>query len=223
MKAILKRILFGSDATPRKVHFGLLGGRRFVIDPKYQSQRLFSINEWEIRSILKLYTRRAKTAIDVGANDGWYTVFFSTSQGVTTVLACEPNQNFSSMLQRNLQLNQSKINAEVNIVPKLVGLTKGTDFVTLDTLIAETAGPHLIKIDVDGAELDVLRSGEQSLRKESSLLVVETHSAELERDCIEFLEGLDYECTIVKNGWYRRFVPEHRPIAHNRWFTAQKS
>ena len=56
-----------------------------------------------------------------------------------------------------------------------------------------------IKIDADFAEFDILKSGEGLLREGQPLLLVETHSAALERDCSDFLANLGYEITIVPN------------------------
>jgi hypothetical protein len=65
--------------------------------------------------------------------------------------------------------------------------------------------------------VDVLRSGRQLLANGPIDVLVETHSAKLENDCIQFLERLNYSCAIIKNAWWRIFIPELRPIAHNRW------
>ena len=51
-------------------------------------------------------------------------------------------------------------------------------------------------------------------------LLVETHSVELERDCMGLLEELQYHCQIIENAWWRNVIPELRPIQHNRWFFA---
>src|SRR5262249_41587244 len=67
-----------------------------------------------------------------------------------------------------------------------------------------------IKIDTDGHELNVLRSGLALLANARPALLVETHSIELERDCIALLEELQYRCEIIKNAWFRIIIPERR-------------
>ena len=80
--------------------------------------------------------------------------------------------------------------------------------------------PILLKMDIDGGELGALESGKDILGKKRFLIIVETHSLELENQCIHYLSELGYACEVVKNAWWRFFFPEERPIAHNRWFIA---
>ena len=42
-----------------------------------------------------------------------------------------------------------------------------------------------------------------TLREMDCLLVIETHSLELERDCIATLKDLGYQTRIIDHGWYR--------------------
>ena len=70
-------------------------------------------------------------------------------------------------------------------------------------------------------EIDVLEGGQEMLSRDCRL-IVETHSEELERGCIQRLEALGYSCRIIGNAWYRALIPEARPIPHNRWFVAWK-
>jgi hypothetical protein len=53
-------------------------------------------------------------------------------------------------------------------------------------------------------------------------MIFETHSLELEVDCIAYLKERGYVVKIIKNGWWRFLVKEIRPIEHNRWFCAYK-
>ena len=80
----------------------------------------------------------------------------------------------------------------------------------------------MIKIDVEGAELDVLKSGNSILNNENVNLLIETHSKDLENDCVNFLENLNFNIKIIKNAWWRIFIPEYRPVDHNRWLWATK-
>jgi hypothetical protein len=78
-----------------------------------------------------------------------------------------------------------------------------------------------IKLDGDFAELSILQSGEQLLSKCKPLLIVETHSATLERDCTLYLRQLGYCVKIIANAWWRSIIPEQSPVDHNRWLWAE--
>lgn len=65
--------------------------------------------------------------------------------------------------------------------------------VTLDAYVRRTgARPDVVKIDVEGAELMVLKGADRVLRECRPKLVVSTHSSELEEACRLFLEDLGY-------------------------------
>lgn len=52
--------------------------------------------------------------------------------------------------------------------------------------------PQIIKIDVEGAELDVLLGAAELLKRDRPLVYLEAHSASLERACSRELEKYDY-------------------------------
>ena len=66
---------------------------------------------------------------------------------------------------------------------------------SIDTLVEEgkIPPPNLVKIDVEGAELDVLRGATRILTVSRPLLFLEAHSASLERSCSQMLRNLGYK------------------------------
>ena len=221
MKKLIKRLLFGSVTGPRKIRAGLLRGLMFRVDPHFKSQRLMGTDESEIANVVREFSAQVKTAVDIGANDGWYTLYFAAQPGIQKVFACEPDAKCIGELKDNLAMNTGAT-AKVSIISRFVGTKADPDWISLDEILRGTPEPHLLKIDVDGGELGVLQSASELLLQHNPLVIVETHSQELERDCIAFLSERNYECTIIPNGWYRCIIPEERPIAHNRWFSAKR-
>ena len=69
-------------------------------------------------------------------------------------------------------------------------------------------------------ELSILQSGERLLVEAKPLLLIETHSIALERDCCSYLQSCGYNTKIVPNAWWRSMIPEQRPLDHNRWLWA---
>jgi FkbM family methyltransferase len=71
--------------------------------------------------------------------------------------------------------------------------------VSIDGLVAQGSPlPDVIKIDVEGAEFDVLRGAEQTLRTHRPHLLLATHDVHVpgvDRQCVEFLKGLGYTLT----------------------------
>ncbi|MGZ5074511.1 MAG: FkbM family methyltransferase [Usitatibacter sp.] len=72
----------------------------------------------------------------------------------------------------------------------------------LDSLVRGKAipPPDLIKIDVEGAELDVLRGAGEVLASSKPLVFLEAHSASLEEECARELERLGYDVRRLEPG-----------------------
>lgn len=142
------------------------------------------------------------TAIDVGANVGAHALAMARATPRGRVLACEPNPTVAGRLRANVALNGlSNVSVHEVAVGEVEGsasltvpgaqesnqgtarLSTGTavpgsievPVVTLDVL-AEAAGLDrldLIKIDVEGLDMAVLRGAERALRRWRPLLVFE--------------------------------------------------
>lgn len=225
MKTLVKNVVFGAtQPRPYEIRLGLLSGLRFEIDTRIDTQQLTGLYEREIARSVREFATRARTVIDIGAGDGYYTLFFASQPGIQKIIACEPQPDRVRLLERNLGLNPRCGRERIAVMPVCVGNTRADKFVNLDSLLKNCPDPVLLKIDVEGAELDVLDSGRSSIVNHDVMLIVETHSAVLERKCIDYLSSIGYRCEVRNNGWYRKFVfPELRPLPHNRWFIAERA
>jgi FkbM family methyltransferase len=149
---------------------------------------------------------------DIGANAGLYTLLWA--RRARRVYAFEPAPRNVAMLYRTLALNRV---TNVTILPWAVSATDGVaafaegdnvavgrldDFgsqpaatVTLDTFVATfRVVPTVIKIDVEGAEADVLRGAATVLAKHRPALLLSTHSRALTRTCLTALHAIGYRC-----------------------------
>lgn len=201
---------------------GIGKGVVFNIDLASKSQRLFGLEEAEIAPAIMKFAKKAQTIVDIGASDGYYTTVLAVRNPRAKVVAIDPEPSMRERCRKNLEMNGIRLSERISYLSEFVGTGVEFNCVTLDSILKEAKDPICIKIDVDGPELDVLRSAEKTLRSNECRLVVETHSKILEKDCIKYLESLSYRCRIIKNAWWRLFVPELRPIEHNRWFIAKR-
>lgn len=202
--------------------YGLYRGLTFDLDLASQTQVWLGLWERETYSFIRRAARSCRWAVDVGAGQGELSVYLLKKSSAEIIFAIEPQEIAIAALQTNLDLAGENGSARVQVLNKFCGTTTEEDVIALDSLALDRSKPGFIKIDVDGPECDVLDSGASLLTEADVLLLVETHSQDLEHDCIGRLVKLGYECTIIRNAWWRLLVPEHRPIEHNRWLWAEK-
>lgn len=148
------------------------------------------------------------TVLDVGANIGDLTVPLSIAVGDSgRVYAFESNPGTFNVLCANLALNSilntKPVNAFVAASAAVktggpwgefayTGNTWKPHFLSIDSLHLEAC--HLIKIDVDGNELEVLRSAEMKIEKHRPILYFEDDIRAVSSPLLEFaMETLGYD------------------------------
>jgi FkbM family methyltransferase len=134
--------------------------------------------EKEVESILSKVVNADSTFIDVGANLGYFTLLFS--EKARTVYSFEPIPDVYERLSRNVRLNglsnvrtlrravsrrggklrlfESKIYAGHDSAVKRFEHNKSivVDAVSLDEVVEPPLGDVVVKVDVEGAEMDVI-------------------------------------------------------------------
>lgn len=157
------------------------------------------VPDYEEMSFVRHYLRAGDLFVDVGANVGLYSLWASESPDVD-VLAFEPSTVTYGRALENVDLNGlservevrrralAEVDAAVRLtigldaVNRVVGADRNasaanTEVVAQSTLDAELDDrvPALIKIDVEGAELDVLRGGRSVILRSRPALLVEVN------------------------------------------------
>jgi hypothetical protein len=213
----LKLMLFGAEPGIRSLWFGNARGLRLYIDPRKKSQRIIGLDEYEIAREFRRCVRHSRSFIDVGASDGYYVLIARHLNSTLQCVACEPQKALRELAFAMWRDNFSSTDF-LEWIERPIG--QGAQFRSLDDVASILPAPLFIKIDVDGAEMDVLESGKECVSRQDTRLIIETHSETLERDAIDFLRSRGKRTRIVKKGLMRIVIPELRPIAHNRWLVA---
>ncbi|QIF04483.1 FkbM family methyltransferase [Roseimicrobium sp. ORNL1] len=135
--------------------------------------------EHELNGWLDQALPKVTRILDVGANDGYFAfgcaAAFQRLNIAGDIIAYEPQSVHCDTLQKTIPL-QAPGQPQVKVVQAFVGAKdNGIDTVTLDASDASDRTRTLIKIDVEGAEEDVL-AGAQSWLAPSNLFLIEVHA-----------------------------------------------
>lgn len=143
----------------------------------------FGLSEWDEMLFVLRYLRAGDVFVDVGANVGIYALLVSTVIPELRTIAVEPDADARERLEENRSLNPGVrieiVGAALAAEVGTARMTKGRDTLnrlarpeeagtgevtvtTLDVLCGD-AVPAVVKIDVEGAELEVLRGAERVL------------------------------------------------------------
>lgn len=181
---------------------GPLEGYRMCID--WTRYRSFIYGTWEPRvtEVVNDIVKKGMTVIDVGAHIGYYSLYFAKCVGPTgRVFSFEPVPKNFALLRKNILLNQV---SWIQTFPDAVySCTKDISFtvpeesansgegslahdrggrqilvhaVSLDSFCSSAdIRPDLIKLDVEGAELEVVLGARSTIEQCRPELLIELH------------------------------------------------
>lgn len=202
LSVLLPKLLLPSPEKTGKHVLKTIHGVQLLIDPsidKGVELSLFETGTYEKGTIqlLHQFLNPGSSFLDIGANIGLMSSIASRQVGDNgKVFAVEANPKTVEILQHNLALNQCE---NVQIFPLALGETPGTATlfenwnvnrggasllsqdggegveVPLDTLdnLFRNDKIDLIKIDVEGFELEVLKGAQEFLMKQNPVLIIE--------------------------------------------------
>lgn len=215
------RLVFGK-ILPKMAYpvvVGPLKGARFILGSLSGegggASVYFNRMEPEQTAAMVQEIRPGQTFFDIGANVGYYSILASRLVGPAgKIAAFEPLVRNLSYLHRHVELNRADnirllpfaLSSENTILSFSTGpnsamghleLNGGGDVlvptVTLDE-IAERLGliPDVMKMDVEGAEMEVFRGAERILSEARPTIFLSTHSPELREQCLALLKDYGY-------------------------------
>jgi FkbM family methyltransferase len=183
----------------------------------------YDLSDMEESILFRKLVGREDVVADAGAHVGYFTLV--AAKYARRVLAVEPSPENFAQLERNIRLNP---NLALRISALRLGLSHSPgemtlytsrlephntslrpDYVpdavpvrvavvTLDSLLADTCAAF-IKIDVEGAELDVLRGARQVIARDKPLVLCELNvraQRAFGRTCNDIIQFLD-DCAYV--------------------------
>jgi FkbM family methyltransferase len=163
-----------------------------------------------LKTFLSMVEKKSKVIYDLGAHVGLYTLLAAKVGGDKTIISFEPEPKSYEKLNKNIELNKlrnvktfnialSDYNGKTTLNINKMGLASGGHNIAptgekkgwrrksievrrLEDLIAEEGlpKPDLIKIDIEGAELNAIKGMEKLLKSEDApYLIMEVHKDKL--------------------------------------------
>lgn len=164
--------------------------------------------------LLERFIQKGKVVYDVGAHVGYFSLLSAMLvQDEGQVIAFEPNPDNAKRLRQHIEMNGY---TNIKIIEAAVSNENGESSFdddkesstsclsptgriivktrTIDALVEsrEAPPPDYLKIDVEGAELLVIKGAESTLKSYRPLIFLATHSPALKKDCIDLLDSLGY-------------------------------
>lgn len=197
-------------------------------------QDIFITGEFEptTSTVAKQLLKRGDTVVDVGANIGYFSLLFSHCVGAKgRVYAFEPVPQLASALLDNASLNRFEQITLSNLAlsdhagesrfyvgprnnsglsslrqPRDSSASLDVKLERFDRLFDPDLDISLVKIDVEGAELAVLRGMNEYLRNRHPNVLVEVTQTFLEemgdsaQSLLAYMQNLGYNCYVIGDG-----------------------
>jgi FkbM family methyltransferase len=199
----LPKILLPNPQNVGKHELKTIYGTKLLVDPSIDQGvelSLFETGTYEMGTIdfIMKTLKSGDSFLDVGANIGWITTLAAKKTGAKGIVyAVEANPKTVPLLQHNVALNGL---TNVEILPIGVSDVQGTGVLfenwtvnrggasliaqgeengivieidTLDHLFSPDTPIHMVKIDVEGKEPEVIRGGQQWFKQQQPIFIVE--------------------------------------------------
>lgn len=195
--------LVPAEPTPVVVRSGPGKGLRLLIDPRSEKYYWTGLHEEHVQGAVAGILKPGMSFWDVGAHIGLLTLIAARAVGASgQVHSFEPMPENRERLLASIKMNDFQ---NITVHDTALAAESGEAMLhahqsstmwtliqergeqkgiivrchTLDEVVQSIAPPHLIKVDVEGTEVDVLRGGQRLLQEHRPSLIVEFSNGEL--------------------------------------------
>ncbi len=207
-----------SKLVPNNINFiilrGPLKGFRWIsgaaAGPGKGLSPILNLTESTQINLAKEASSKNGISFDIGANVGLYTLLFS--RYTKEVYAFEPLSRNIRFLEKHLKINNLEnaklIKSAVSDLNGIFLFKEGNNYalgkldnrgsipvsvISLDKFIYnKKIYPDILKIDVEGSELSVLKGAYQYLNSAHPIILLSTHSDLIKEECLKYLLNLNY-------------------------------
>jgi FkbM family methyltransferase len=214
-----------NEGETLEIQDGALSGKKWVRFMRTHNDA-YVRGDYEptVQSAITKFLHPGMTFYDVGANAGFLTLLGAARVGPKgSVVSFEPHPETAAELRRQISANHLT-NVEVieaaicdrvgtaefsdDTVAVMASLTSSASghrtikvkTETLDSIVANRALPDLLKIDIEGAEIDALRGASKLISQKRPVLLVELHSPEIAAQYDSLMKEFGYKTSAADGG-----------------------
>jgi hypothetical protein len=179
--------LFSKKPEILRILRGPFKGAKMFLNPAHSKRMVFGLYEYTLNDWLKTVPPTKDFAFDVGANTGYDTyglahLMSHANTRSVDIVAFEPEVDRYPELTTPKNWDEYS-RTKIEIISMFAGASDDEKTVTLDSIFdarTDLAGKKgLVKIDVEGAEVDVLKGATTLLRNPDHDWMVEIHGEHL--------------------------------------------
>jgi len=213
--------MFYGEGEVIDIRGGPLAGMRWIRFMRtYHDAYVKGSYEPAVQAALAKYLHPGAVFYDIGANAGFFSLLGASLVGASgKVVSFEPHPETARQLKQQIDINElHQVDVVVTAVSNRIGTAEFSDdtssvmaaltdvrpdrqgrfkirvkLTTIDEELHKRPAPDVIKIDVEGAELDVLQGARGLLHDKKPMLLVEIHSPEIAREYDRLMEDFSYE------------------------------
>jgi FkbM family methyltransferase len=211
----------GKKPKLHRIPFGANKGRKICTSFEMTPRVFLGIDEPHITKFAKDMIKEGDVVYDIGAHIGYTSLLFAQNLGDTgKVYAFEILPSTAELLKKtvnankfnNIEVHNTGLGLSTQTIQLIKGPTAMTDIYTtpqenertelckitsLDQYVKDNTltGPSLIKIDIEGAEIDCLRGGHELINKYKPIMLIEFHDLSLLKEGYHLLESWGYSLT----------------------------
>jgi len=197
-----------------KIPTGKLKGLKWIVGSGINTQWM-GIYELHKQDVFSRMLRSNNVVFDIGANVGFYTLLASSIVGNKGhVYAFEPSPKNIQYLDKHLKINNV---SNVSIIEAACANCSGdslfdesdarsvghlspkgklrVETVSLDSL--NIPKPDILKIDIEGGEIDCLKGSIRLLSEHKPIIFLATHGFDIKTKCLEILIKHNYEIYMI--------------------------
>jgi len=205
------------------------------VEPRYEDGHYKGTHEPAVQALLVSHLRPGNCFYDIGAHTGFFSILAAAIVGESGLVAAfEPDRRNASLLREDVERNL--LDSRVHIVEQAVWSSEGTvklmsansgpysntgmskivteerqgsylvSCTTLDKMMNALPAPTVIKIDVEGAESEVLKGSGRLFESARPIVICEIHDVGNENFALSWLAERKYACHWLEQA--KRF-PRH--------------